>query len=114
MHRIIATTFAAVLVGVATLASTPVPAAERNLAPFTARDLFQPAQFYGGEPYQGDDWERRRHRREWRREREERRIEEAARREAWRIEREREERRAWRRAMRGQHGYGPAYGYRSW
>ena len=47
------------------------------------------------------DWDERRwHRREQRRAYDEERIAEAARREAWRIERERAERRAWRHAQR--------------
>ena len=50
------------------------------------------------------DWDERRwHRREQRRAYEEERIAEAARREAWRIERERAERRAWRHAQRERH-----------
>ncbi len=111
---------AAVLLGAATLATTPAPAAPAAAAASVAApELVRPVQFYGEGPYWGDDgWERRRQWREWRRARDEARIAEAARREVWRIEREREERRAWRRAMRGQHhGYGPAFGYghyRSW
>ncbi len=57
-------------------------------------------------PWDGGEWERRQRRREWRAWRDEARIAEAARREAWRIEREREERRAWRHVQR-QGGYGP-------
>jgi hypothetical protein len=50
------------------------------------------------------DWdERNHHRRQLRRAYEEERIAEAARREAWRIERERAERRAWRHAQRERH-----------
>lgn len=112
MRGMIAMAAAAALVGAAPSASTPAFAADGGVAAIAPPSLLRPVQFYG------DDWERR-HRREWRRERDERRIEESARREAWRIEREREERRAWRRAVRGQHGYGygPVYGYvghRSW
>jgi Spy/CpxP family protein refolding chaperone len=104
---------AATLVGAATLAPTPAPAASAAAAPFAAPQSLHPVQFYGAGPHYGDHgWERRRQWREWRRERDEARIAEAARREAWRIEQEREQRRAWRRAMREQHyGYGPAYGY---
>src|SRR5687767_4870968 len=76
-------------------------AAGTTTAPVSAAHLFHPVQFYGAGPHWGGDgWELRHQWREWRRERDEARIAEAARREAWRIEREREERRAWRRAMR--------------
>ena len=104
---------AAALVGAATLAPTPTPAAEPEVAPVAVPLLLHPAQFYGARPYWGDGGgERRRQWREWRRARDEARIAEAARREAWRIEQERKQRRAWRRAMRErQYGYGPAYGY---
>lgn len=102
---------AAALVGAATLAPSPAAA-----APAAAESPLHPVQFHGATPFHGDDgWERRRQWREWRQERDEARIAEAARREAWRIEAEREQRRAWRRAMREQHGYNhgpdPAYGY---
>ncbi|MFZ6763193.1 hypothetical protein [Pseudoroseomonas sp. WGS1072] len=61
-------------------------------------------QYWDQRPYDGG-WERRQQWREWRRERDEARIAEAARREAWRIEQEREQGRAWRH----QSGYGPRY-----
>ena len=84
-------------------------------APIAAPRFLHQVQYYGAGPQHRDDgWERRRHRREWRHERDEARVAEAARREAYRIEAEREQRRAWRRA---QHGYDPAYGFgqhRSW
>jgi hypothetical protein len=109
---------AALLVGATALAPTRAPAASAaaaaaaDHAPVAAPQLLHPAQFYGTGPYWGDDgWERRRHWREWRERRDEARIAEAARREAWRIEQEREQRRAWWRAQREQSGYGPAYGY---
>ena len=104
---------AAVLAGAAAFAPKPVPAAGAVVAPIAAPQPLHHVQFYGAMPHSGDDgWERRRQWREWRRERDEARIAEAARREAWRIEQEREQRRAWRRAQREQHyGYGPAYGY---
>ncbi len=52
--------------------------------------------------------------REWRQQRDEARIAEAARREAWHIEQEREQRRAWRHAQREQqYGHGPGF-YRGW
>ncbi len=118
MRRVMAVAAAAALVGTTTLASTPAFAAPATAAPVAAPEFVHPVQFYGAGPHWGDDgWERRRQWREWRRERDEARIAEAARREAWRIEQEREHRRAWRRAMRQQHGYGPVHGYgqhRSW
>jgi hypothetical protein len=61
-------------------------------------------QYWDPRAYDGG-WGRRQQWREWRRERDEARIAEAARREAWRIEQEREQRRAWRH----QYGYGPRY-----
>lgn len=120
MRRMVTMAAAAAFVGAATLASAPAaPAAERSAAPIASPSLLLPVQFYGGGPHWGDDgWERRRQWREWRQQHDEMRIAEAARREAWRIERERGQRRAWRRAMREQqHRHGPAYGfsrYRSW
>jgi len=104
---------AAALTGAATLAPSPAPAAQAAAAQTTASRFLHPAQFYGAGPHWGGDgWERRREWREWRERRDEARIAEAARREAYRIEAEREQRRAWRRAMREQpYGYGPAYGY---
>ena len=111
MGRVMAMAAAAVLVGAATVAPTPAPAAQAAAVPVLAPQSLHPVQFYGAGPYYGDDgWERRQWR-EWRRERDEARIAEAARREAWRIEQEREQRRAWRHAMREQYGFGPVYGY---
>ena len=106
---------ASTIVGAAALAPKPAPAAEFAVAPLAAPSILHPVQFYGGGPHRGDDgWERRRQWREWRQQQDEMRIAEAARREAWRIEQEREQHRAWRRAMREQqYGYGPAYGYYS-
>ncbi len=111
-RSLMAVAAAGALVGAA-MAPAPAPASPAAAAPVAGSRLFHPVQFYGAGPHWGDDgWERRRQWREWRRERDEARIAEAARREAWRIEQEREQRRAWRRAMREQHyGYGPAYGY---
>ena len=103
---------AAALVGAVTLVPTPAPAGSAAAAPVGAAQFVHPVQFYGAGPPWGDDgWERRRQWREWRAQRDEARIAEAARREAWRIEQEREQRRAWRRAMREQYGFGPVYGY---
>ena len=119
MRRLMAMAAAAVVVGTAALAPAPASAALAATAPLAATGPLQPVQFYGAGPHWGDDgWERRRQWREWRQHQDEARIAEAARREAWRTEQEREQRRAWRRAMREQqYGYGPAYGfgeYRSW
>lgn len=118
MRRMIATAAAAALVAAGSLPPTPASAAQAATAPVAAASPLHPVQFYGANPYYGDDgWERRRQWREWRQERDEARIAEAARREAYRIEAEREQRRAWRRAVREQHGYGPAHQfgpYRGW
>ncbi len=77
------------------------------MGPAQAWQPYQPSQYgYAGQGYGQPDWQQRR---EWRRERDEARIAEAARQEAWRIEQEREQRREWRRAQREQFG-----GYRSW
>ena len=118
MRRMMAMAAAAALVGTVAFAPTTAPAAQAAAAPIATPRLLHPVQFYGAAPFYGDDgWERRRQWREWRQERDEARIAEAARREAYRIEEEREQRRAWRRAQREQYGYGPAYGYghhRSW
>lgn len=72
-------------------------------------DVIQPVQYYGGGHYYGDDWERRRYWRERRRAHDEARIAEAARQEAYRIEQERAERRAWRRAQRQHYDYYRGY-----
>jgi hypothetical protein len=53
-------------------------------------------------------------REEWREQRDEARIADAARREAWRIEQDSEQRRTWRQAQREQqYGYGTGY-QRGW
>lgn len=76
------------------------------------------AQYYA-QPYdQAPAWnggydDRRERWREHRRERDEARIAEAARREAAQIDAEREQRRAWRRQMRDQ-GFAPGYGQNGW
>ncbi len=77
----------------------------------------EPVQYYSapyGAPgrYGEDHWERRMAWREMRRQQDEMRIQEAARREAWRIQQEREQRRAWWHAQQG-YGYGGGYG-RNW
>ena len=72
MRRMIAMAAVAALVGAATLAPTPVPAAEATKAPFAAPRFLHQVQFHRGAPYQGDHgWERRRQWREWGQERDE-------------------------------------------
>jgi len=77
---------------------------------------YEPVQYYA--PYgapawqQGSGWEHRMAWREHRRQEDEARIQDAARREAWRIQQEREQRRVWWHAQREQ-GHGGGY-YRSW
>ncbi len=116
MGRVMAMAAAAALVGAAALAPTPARAAAAAAAPFAAPQSLHPVQFYGAGPCYGDDgWERRRQWREWRRERDEARIAEAARREAWRIEQERERRRAqWRASREQRYGYAPGYHRGGW
>ena len=110
MRRMVALAAAAMLAGTAAFVSIPASAASAA-ATSPASSLIQRVQYYGAGPHWGDDrWERRGRWREFRRERDEARIAEAARREAYRIEAEREQRRAWRRAQHG-YGFGP---YRSW
>jgi hypothetical protein len=97
-------------------ASVPVSAsaapAPASAAQATPVGMAQSVQYWGSGPYQSDDgWERRRQWREWRAQRDEARIAEAAQREAWRIEQEREARRAWRHAQREQQYGGPGVGY---
>jgi hypothetical protein len=85
-------------------AAQPVTRAEMGQPPV------QPVQYYGDHrPYDGGGWASRHHWREHRRARDEARIAEAARREAYQIERERAERRAWRQAQRQHYSY-----YRGW
>ncbi len=93
--------------------ASALPAPTAPAAPF---QMIQAVQYWGSGPYQSDDgWERRRQWREWREQRDEARIAEAARREAWRIEQEREQRRAWRHAQREQRfGYAPGFYRGGW
>jgi hypothetical protein len=93
-----ATTMAAALMA----AGGTALAAPRAALPLGAasRHVGEPVQYYP-DWHARRDWEEQRwHRRQQRRAYEEERIAEAARREAWRIERERAERRAWRHAQR--------------
>lgn len=72
----------------------PPHAAER--VQFYQPDYYQPGWRGGPRDFDDHRWQRRQQRRAY----EDERIAEAARREAWRIERERAERRAWRHAQR--------------
>lgn len=104
MRRTMMAMLAAVALSSITLASPTASAAPVVKIPSASGGVLQQVQYWERR-YEGEDWERRQQWREWRRERDEARIAEAARREAWRIEQEREQRRAWRH----QYGYGPRY-----
>ena len=98
------TIFAAVA---AVLTATGGAVAAPAVAPLgVARHAAEPVQYYPAPyGYRGEFEEHRYHRRQMRRAHEEERIAEAARREAWRIERERAEHRAFRHAQRERYGY---------
>ena len=100
---------AAALGGMAGLAPSPASATQATALDGASRGAAQPIQYYGER--RGDDggWDQRRDWREHRRAREEARIAEAARREAYRIEQERAERRAWRHTQRERDGYYRGY-----
>ncbi len=85
-----------------TAAQVPSTAAAAQVSPDAA--LLHTTQYYGERPYRGD-WEPRHRWREHRRAHDEARIAEAARREAYRIEQERMQRRAGRHAQREPHGH---------
>ena len=111
------TMIAAAALGVAALAPVSGSAAPAAAAPVVPDAAIHTVQYWGGGPQPWDGgWERRRQWREWRERRDEARIAEAARREAWRIEREREQRRAWWQAQRArQYGsYGPGFHRGGW
>lgn len=94
----------AALAAAAVLATTGgVLAAPRIASPETPRyataervQYYQHPDWRGPRDFEGERWSRRQQRRAY----EDERIAEAARREAWRIEPERAERRAWRHAQR--------------
>ncbi|HWL84096.1 MAG TPA: hypothetical protein VNR89_24325 [Roseomonas sp.] len=109
MPRTIMSMIAAAALGSVILAPLTASAATAKVAPGVPVSAVHMVQYWSPAPYDGG-WERRQAWREWRRERDEARIAEAARREAWRIEQEREHRRAWREQ---QYGYAPRYG-RGW
>ena len=98
------TRMAAAVAGVLTAAGGALAAP--LAAPSDAvRPAVEPVQYYQEWRGPQDFDEHRHYRRQMRRAYEEERINEAARREAWRIERERAERRAWRHEQRERHGY---------
>lgn len=104
MRRIRVAAAALLTASLLALASQPASAAPAARALAAAPVAAQTVQYW--DPRTGDDrWERRQQWRAWRRDQDEARIADAARREAWRIEQEREQRRAWRH----QHGYGPRF-----
>jgi hypothetical protein len=109
------TMIAAAALGFVALAPLTAAASPASVAPVASDAGVHTVQYWGVGPESWDDgWERRRQRREWGEQRDEARIAEAAQREAWRIEQEREQRRAWWRARREQqYGYGPGY-QRGW
>ena len=100
---------AAALGGMGSLTAAPASAAQATTAPDSAPALVRTVQYYGERRYYDNRRERRLHWREHRRTRDEARIAEAARREAWRIEQERAQRRAWRHAQRERYGYYRGY-----
>ena len=85
------------------LAAPPIalPEASRHAAEQVQYYQYYQPDWRGPRDFDEHRWQRRQQRRAW----EEERIAEAARREAWRIERERAERRAWRHAQRERFGY---------
>ena len=115
MRKTAMTIIAAAALGLIILASLTASASPVATAPVASGTAVRTIQYWGAGPRPYDDgWERRQWR-EGHRERDEARIAEAARREAWRIEQEREQRRAWRHAERErQYGHGPGYYHRGW
>ncbi|MBX6374522.1 MAG: hypothetical protein IRZ13_09845 [Acetobacteraceae bacterium] len=91
------------------LAGMMAPGVPAMTEPSLAAEPVPVQYYYDRGPYA---WQRHEYRRERRRAREQARINEAARREAWRIERERQARRTARQAWRQQQ-YGYGYGYRA-
>lgn len=104
MRRIVVAAAAAMTASLLTLAAHNASAAPAATSVAAPPAVAQTVQYWNQRPYDGN-WERRQQWQELRRERDEARIAEAARREAWRIEQEREQRRAWLH----QRGYGPRY-----
>ena len=82
------------------LAAPPIASPEQpRHAAAEQVQYYQHPDWRGPRDFEAERWHRRQQRRAY----EEERIAEAARREAWRIERERSERRAWRHAQRERH-----------
>ena len=104
MRLIVVAAAAAMTASLLTLAAHNASAAPAFSILAAPQGAAQTVQYWDQRPYD-DRWERRQQWREWRRDRDEARIAEAARREAWRIEQERDQRRAWQH----QQGYGPRY-----
>ena len=100
---------AATLGGMAGLLPSPASATQATTLVGGSRHLAQPAQYSGEQRRYDGGWDQRREWREHRRAREEARIAEAARREAYRIEQERAERRAWRHVQPERDGYYRGY-----
>ena len=115
MRKTTITMVAAAALGFAALAPLTAAAGPASVPPVASHAAVRTVQYSGAGPQSWDDgWERRRQWRAWREQRDEARIAEAAQREAWRIEQEREQRRAWWRARREQqYGYGPGH-QRGW
>ena len=103
-------TMAALVVAALGGAAAAPSATAVTAAPGVSRDaaLLHTAQYYGERPYGGDRGPRHRWR-EHRRARDEARIAEAARREAYRIQQERAYRRAARHARRDHYGHYRGY-----
>ncbi len=115
MRKTTMTMIAAATLGFAALIPASGSAFPSAVAPVASPEAVRTVQYWGtGPQFWNDGWERRRQWREWRQQRDAARISEVARREAWRIEQEREQHRAWWRTQRGQqYGYTPGY-HRSW
>ena len=111
MRRITMATMALVAGLSGTAGSTPAAAGEGSMVHGMPHSAALLVQYYGDyrEPYGRGNWSGRHQWQERRRARDEARIAEAARREAYEIERERADRRAWRHAQRHLHSY-----YRGW
>ena len=120
MRKTMMTMIAGAALGLSALAPASGSAAPAAAAaPVAPSEMVHTVQYWGAGPPQpwDDGWERRHQWRAWRQQQDEARIAEAARREAWRIEQERQQRRAWWRAQREQQsfgGYGPGYYRGGW
>ena len=109
MRKATMTAIAAAALGLSALAPSSGSAASATAARVVRSGMAHAVQYWGPGPYRSDDgWERRQ---QWHERCDEARVAEAARREAWRIEREREQRRAWWLAERERQSgyYGPGF-----